>query len=138
MGRFASEHTEYSIATYNCSTKIDGPVLIWPWDAKDGEMSRSQLYQMIHKQPSPHTGLLRGLCRKGRVLNVLRTNGFRIEGQKVRFFFISQWAKMDHRGEELPRIGFENRGLDPVEQCDVVDLYSVDDLGRYQPFAFRP
>ena len=127
---------------YNCSTKMEGPVLIWPWDAKDGEMSRSQLYQMIHKQPSPHTGIASwALSKKGRVLNVLRTNGFRIEGQRIRFSAIShlgyKWIIVE---KNLPsNWNFENGGLDPVEHCDVVDLYSVDALERFQgPFPFHP
>ena len=48
---------ETKLPQYSCSTEIDGPVLLWPWDAIDGEMSRSQLYQMVHKQASPHTGI---------------------------------------------------------------------------------
>jgi hypothetical protein len=127
---------------YTCSTNIEGPVLVWPWDAIDGEMSQSQLYQMVHKQPSPHTGIASwALSKKGRVINVLRTNGYRVEGQRIRFSALSKlgydWIIVER---DLPSaLDFENGGLDPKERCDVVDLYSVDDLEQNQgPFPFRP
>ena len=118
---------------YSCSTEIDGPVLIWPWDAIDGEMSRSQLYQMIHKQASPHTGIASwALSKKGRVTNVLRTNGYRLNTQRIRFSALKQlgykWIIVER--ETLNGWAFENGG-EPEERCDVVDLYSVDALERY-------
>lgn len=124
---------EIKLPQYSCSTEIDGPVLLWPWDAIDGEMSRSQLYQMVHKQASPHTGIASwALSKKGRVTNVLRTNGYRLNTQRIRF---SALAKLGYKWiiveREIPSAwAFEN-GVDPKERCDVVDLYSVGALERY-------
>ena len=39
----------------DCS--VTGPVLLWPHDAQDGAQSQSQLYQLSHEQPSPHTAI---------------------------------------------------------------------------------
>ena len=133
---------ETQLPQYSCTTEIDGPILIWPWDAIDGEMSRSQLYQMMHKQPSPHTGIASwALSKKGRVINVLRTNGYRLGAQNIRFSALShlgyKWIIVER---DLPSAwNFESGGSDPKEQCDVVDLYSVDALESYQGGpSFRP
>ena len=125
---------------YNCSTKIDGPVLIWPWDAIDGEMSRSQLYQMLHMQPSPHTGIASwALSKKGRVTDGLRTLGFRIGTQKINFSTLNslgyKWIIVEKEGDWA----FYDGADEPVETCDVVDVYSVEKLSLSQgPFRARP
>ena len=125
---------ETKLPQYSCSTEIDGPVLIWPSDAIDGEMSRSQLYQMIHKQPSPHTGIASwALSKKGRVVDVLRTNGYRLKTQRIRFSALAQmgykWIIVER--DRSNAWDFENGGIALKEQCDVVDLYSVDALEHY-------
>ena len=62
----------------DCKVRYRGPVLIWPWDATDGEKSRSQLYQLLHEQPAAHTGIASwALVKDQRVEMQLRSSGFR-------------------------------------------------------------
>ena len=54
----------------------EGGVLLWPGDAEDGEQGRSQLFQMVHAQPSPQTGIASWKLADERVLGKLRGAGF--------------------------------------------------------------
>ena len=72
------------------------------------------------------------LSKKGRVTNVLRSNGYRLNTQRIHFSALAQlgykWIIVER---EIPSAwAFENGG-DPKERCDVVDLYSVDALEHY-------
>ena len=62
---------------------LEGPVLIWPHDAQDGAQSQSQLYQISHEQPSPHTAIASWAVSGERTINALRAAGFRLDSRRV-------------------------------------------------------
>jgi hypothetical protein len=63
--------------------ELAGPTLVWPYDAQDGAQSTSQLLQMSHRQPSPHTAIASWALRGNRVLNSLRAAGFRMDSPRL-------------------------------------------------------
>lgn len=69
------------LPTFQCD--LEGPILMWPWDASDGAQSETQLYQIQHRQPSPHTGIASWAISGDRVLNDLRASGFRQGSERL-------------------------------------------------------
>ncbi len=67
-----------ALPTGSCLAELeDGGLLMWPWDAELGELSDTQLYQIIHGHPSPQTGIASwALSAEGRVLTPLRGSGW--------------------------------------------------------------
>jgi hypothetical protein len=63
--------------------QLEGPILMWPWDASDGAQSETQLYQIQHHQPSPHTAIASWAISGERVLNDLRASGFRLGSDRL-------------------------------------------------------
>lgn len=72
----------------DCS--VTGPVLLWPHDAQDGAQSQSQLYQLSHEQPSPHTAIASWATTGDRTMDALRAAGFRLDSQRVNLSRLTQ------------------------------------------------
>ena len=71
---------------FSCSDQLNGPVLMWPADATDGEMGVSQLLQIRHGQASAHTGIASwALIDNKRVQTALRGSGFGLGSKKSMF-----------------------------------------------------
>lgn len=60
-----------------CLSGLEGGVLLWPWDARDGEQSTAQRFQIQHGQPSPQTGIASwALSEAGRAASEVRGAGW--------------------------------------------------------------
>lgn len=103
---------------------IEGPVLIWPHDAQDGAQSDSQLYQLIHEQPAPHTAIASWAISGDRVLNALRAAGFRLGSPRLQLPRIKQ---LGYRSiivvGEVPAWGAAAR----LEACGPVQVLDLGD-----------
>jgi hypothetical protein len=64
------------LPTLSCAIANQGGVLIWPYDAKDGELSQSQLYQIQHGKPSVQTGIASWKLEGSRSFEKIRGAGF--------------------------------------------------------------
>ena len=69
---------------------IEGPVLLWPHDARDGAQSQSQLYQISHEQPAPHTAIASWATSGERTLDSLRAAGYRLDSRQVKLTRLKQ------------------------------------------------
>ena len=61
-----------------CSFSKERGILLWPYDAVDGEQSTSQLYQIQHGRPSPQTGIASWKLNGERALEKIRGAGFTV------------------------------------------------------------
>ena len=66
-----------------CSFGDERGVLLWPYDALDGEQSTSQLYQIQHGRPSPQTGIASWKLNGTRALEKIRGAGFTVGSVRV-------------------------------------------------------
>ena len=62
--------------TVSCDFSTEKGVLLWPYDAEDGELGISQLYQMQHGYPSVQTGIASWKLDGDRVFEKIRGAGF--------------------------------------------------------------
>ena len=75
--------------------ELEGPVLLYPYDAQDGELSTSQLFQLIHEQPAAHTGIASWALPEGKkAIDKVRGAGFAEETRMIRF---SQLYRLGYR-----------------------------------------
>ena len=94
------------LPSFTCSQSLSGPILIWPWDALDGEKSTSQRYQMIHQQPAAHTGIASWrLTDDKRIEQELRGIGFRRGTNRIsthRLYELGyRWVLLDKTAEPI-------------------------------------
>ncbi len=75
----------------------EGAVLIWPWDAVEGDASAQQLLQMVHGRNGPHRGIASWATPAGNVRADLDRAGWRARG--VDHLPATSW-------HELSRLGF--------------------------------
>ena len=74
---------------------VNGPTLLYPWDARDGELSQAQLYQLVHEQPAAHTGIASWALPEGkRAMDKVRGAGFGEGSSMIRF---SQLYRLGYR-----------------------------------------
>jgi len=74
---------------------MEGPVLLYPYDAQDGELSTSQLFQLIHEQPAAHTGIASWALPEGKkAMDKVRGAGFSEGTRMIRF---SQLYRLGYR-----------------------------------------
>ena len=72
------------LPSLSCLDVVSGPVLVWPYDALDGEKSTSQRYQMVHQQPAAHTGIASWrLLEDKRIEQELRGIGIRQQTNRI-------------------------------------------------------
>ena len=112
------------LPAYTCTTKLNGGTLVWPWDAVDGEKGRSQLYQMLHDAPAPHTGIASwALSDEGRAEPRLRSAGFRSGSSRLQ---LQMLAKLGYSWLIVEKgSGFPLSGLEASEECGSADLYDL-------------
>jgi hypothetical protein len=112
----------------------DGAALAWPWDARDGEASRSQLLQMVHGRAAAHRGIASWAHRGSSAQDALRGAGFRQDrppGQRLEVLPLRmlgfQWVFAETAADPagVARLRQELGG--PVLQCGDVAVFS---LGR--------
>jgi hypothetical protein len=104
------------------SCSIDGPILLYPWDARDGELSTAQLYQIVHEQPAAHTGIASWALPEGkRALDKVRGAGFSEGSSMIRF---SQLYRLGYRWV-LSEEKLRGRGAS-VERCGEHWLYRLN------------
>ena len=110
------------IPSYDCpASSLSGPTLVWPWDARDGELSQSQLYQLVHEQPAAHTGIASWALPEGkRALDKVRGAGFDTQGNNIRF---SQLYRLGYRWI-ISEKALRGRGANE-SKCDRVWLYQL-------------
>ena len=112
----------------------DGAVLAWPWDARDGAASRSQLLQMVHGRAAAHRGIASWALQGDSAQDALRGAGFRQDrppGQRLEVLPLRmlgyQWVIAEVSADP---VGVERLRIDlgsPVLQCGDVAVFS---LGR--------
>ncbi len=112
------------LPSYTCTTNLKGGVLVWPWDAVDGEKGRSQLYQILHDAPAPHTGIASwALSDEGRAEPRLRSAGFRSGSSRVQLQMLARlgydWLIVEKES------GFPLSGVEVAEDCGSSDLYDL-------------
>lgn len=74
---------------------VEGPTLLYPWDARDGELSEAQLYQLVHEQDAAHTGIASWALPDGkRAMDKVRGAGFSQGSSMIRF---SQLYRLGYR-----------------------------------------
>ena len=91
----------------------EGGVLLWPGDAEDGEQGRSQLFQMVHAQPSPQTGIASWKLADDRVLGKLRGAGF---GQQSTGLKTNKLIELGYRSVLLDRSAIAAEELQELVQ----------------------
>ena len=126
LGGLSLKPPNTSMPSLACSRSYEGPVLVWPWDARDMDMSRSLLFQIAHGQPAAHTGIASWGLRGGkRFIDELRGAGFR-EGsarlnQRKLYDSGFRWViAEDGYDSDLLR-----RYLRPVEDCGGAAVYAL-------------
>jgi len=60
----------------SCEIDVDGGMLIWPEDGRDGELGTSRLLQMQHEKPSVQIGIASWRLLEKRALADIRGAGF--------------------------------------------------------------
>jgi len=110
----------------SCVTDLDGPVLVWPNDAKEVAPVASQLLQLRHGQPASHPGIAAWRIQKPKVKTMLYAAGFDAEhdAQPVQpqllYDLGYRWVLVLTEEQAAPR------GLgSPVESCDGIDVYRL-------------
>jgi hypothetical protein len=84
FGGLSLDLPETTLPDASCLSGLEGGVLLWPWDATDGEQSTAQRYQIQHGQPSPQTGIASwALSEAGRAAGAVRGAGW-AQGQLSR------------------------------------------------------
>jgi hypothetical protein len=108
-----------------CTETYEGPILLWPWDAMDIDMSRSLLYQIVHGQPAAHTGIASWGLGGGRFINELRGSGFRDESTRLNkrklYEMGYRWVFTEKNTSEL----LIRQTLRPVEDCGGLVVYAL-------------
>lgn len=77
FGGLSLDLPETTLPDAACLSGLEGGVLLWPWDATDGEQSTAQRFQIQHGQPSPQTGIASwALSEAGRAASEVRGAGW--------------------------------------------------------------
>ena len=122
------------IPTASCLQELegDGAVLIWPWDAQDGELGRSQLLQLIHERPAAHTGIASWQLHEGPILTELRNGGLNTLGASNKRFNINHYQDRGYRflvidGGVLPEAQswLEEQLDEPLATCGPLSVYDL-------------
>ena len=93
FGSLSLELPKTQLPQIPCSLK--GPTLLYPWDARDGELSQAQLYQLVHEQSAAHTGIASWALPEGkRAMDKVRGAGFGEGSSMIRF---SQLYRLGYR-----------------------------------------
>ena len=101
---------------------VEGPTLLYPWDARDGELSQAQLHQLVHEQDSAHTGIASWALPEGkRAMDKVRGAGFSENSSMIRF---SQLYRLGYRWI-LSQEKLRGRGAS-VERCGEYWLYKLN------------
>lgn len=108
-----------SLPQVPCS--LTGPTLLYPWDARDGELSQAQLYQLVHEQPAAHTGIASWALPEGkRAMDKVRGAGFGEGSSMIRF---SQLYRLGYRWV-LSQEKLRGRGA-KEERCGEYWIYEL-------------
>lgn len=111
-----------SMALPQLACDLDGPVLLWPDDARDGAQSAAQLLQMSHHQPAPHTAIASWALAGERVYNSLRAAGFREQTSRVNYTKLRQMGYRWVVIEGSPPAWVESHSLFACGDRQVFDL----------------
>ena len=109
-----------------------GAVMIWPWDAQDGELGRSQLLQLVHERPAAHTGIASWQLHESQVTTELRNGGLDTLGASNKRFNINHFQDRGYRylvidSGVLPeaQTWLEEQLDDPITACGPLSLYDL-------------
>jgi len=115
----------------------EGAVLVWPWDAQDGEPSRAQLLQIRHGQPAPHPGIASwrqlersatervramGVSQRGRSPGELQLG--RLDQHGYRWVVVDEAAAPEGRAVMRPQLGR------PVAECEGYAVFDIQAPAR--------
>ncbi|MAA79358.1 MAG: hypothetical protein CL916_08865 [Deltaproteobacteria bacterium] len=93
FGSLSLQLPQTTLPDIPCS--LTGPTLLYPWDARDGELSQAQLYQLVHEKPAAHTGIASWALPEGkRAMDKVRGAGFGEGSSMIRF---SQLYRLGYR-----------------------------------------
>jgi hypothetical protein len=110
----------------------EGAMMIWPWDAQDGELGRSQLLQLVHERPAAHTGIASWQLHESQVTTELRNGGLNTLGSSNKRFNINHFQDRGYRylvidGGVLPeaQTWLEEQLDEPIRVCGPLSLYDL-------------
>ncbi len=109
-----------------------GGLLMWPWDAGLGELSDTQLYQIVHGHPSPQTGIASwALAEEGRVLTALRGSGWSTDPDRRRLNLTKmlnlgyRWGVVEEQAEPAGAAWLAESLGQPHARCDGLVIYDL-------------
>ncbi|MFT5682172.1 MAG: hypothetical protein ACI8RZ_003090 [Myxococcota bacterium] len=109
-----------------------GGLLMWPWDAELGELSDTQLYQIIHGHPSPQTGIASwALSQEGRVLTPLRGSGWSTDPTRRRLNLTKlvnlgyRWGVVEVDADPDGAAWLASSLGQPFSECDGLIIYDL-------------
>lgn len=108
-------------------------VLVWPWDAFDGDAGDSQLVQLAHGRPSPHRGIASWALQGDRIQPRLRGLGWRRPGpnQPVTVDWRGiyelgyRWVIVDEGADADRATAFAAIMGPPVQECGGLVAYAL-------------
>jgi hypothetical protein len=111
------------LPSLTCDLSTAGGILVWPEDAKNGELGTSRLLQMRHEKPTMQIGIASWRLLEKHVIEDVRGAGF--SGN-----FNAGWNQ-----EKLLRLGFTSvlldRNLVKLAPLSQKDLQNLQDCGSY-------
>lgn len=125
-------------------TMEDG-VLVWPWDAFDGDAGHSQLMQLAHERPSPQRGIASWALNGDPVQPKLRGLGWRRPGpgqppmadwtglRELGF----RWVLVDEQADPDGAAGLASLMGAPVQACGGLVAYALPAGAQGVHPAFR-
>ncbi len=116
------------------SALADGPVLVWPWDARDGEPSRAQILQLAHQQPAVHPGIASWRPLRASALERVRSMGIseRAAGkgrpvERLRLLKTGYvWLVVDEAADPVAAARLAEAFVTPTATCDGYSVYALE------------
>jgi hypothetical protein len=134
LGGGSLEIPSTPIPNGSCLKDLDGEgaVMVWPWDAQDGELGRSQLLQIVHQRPAAHTGIASWQLEDQQVTTELRNGGLNTLGAANKRFNINHFQDRGYRylvveSEVLPeaQAWLEEQLEAPIGSCDGLRIFDL-------------
>ncbi|MCK6525615.1 hypothetical protein L6R49_29785 [Myxococcota bacterium] len=108
-------------------------VLVWPWDANDGDAGVSQLLQLAHERPSPHRGIASWALNDSNIQMRIRALGWRRPGPgqtpQIDWTSLSElgyrWVVVEPAADPENAAALGSLMGDPVAECGGYAAYSL-------------
>ena len=117
----------------DCVRDLDpGAALVLPWDARDGEPSRSQLLQLLHGRPGVHPGIASWRQAEESATEALRSMGVHSTGPRPERLALGRldqhgyrWVVVDEEADPGARAVVRPQLGSPVAECDGFSVFDI-------------